>query len=70
MSSNVGVLDRTLRIAVGLILLSLVFIGPKSLWGLVGLVPLLTGLAGFCPAYRLAGANTRDCCGGQASKRN
>ncbi len=62
MSPNVGMFDRVLRIAVGLVLLSLVFIGPKSLWGLVGLVPLLTGLARFCPAYRLAGISTCDCC--------
>jgi hypothetical protein len=55
---NVGGIDKTLRIVVGLVLLSLVFIGPKTLWGLVGLVPLVTGLVGFCPAYRLAGLNT------------
>jgi hypothetical protein len=58
MSHNVGTWDRTLRIVLGLALLSLVFVGPKSLWGLVGLIPLLTGLAGFCPAYRLVGAST------------
>jgi hypothetical protein len=62
MKSNVGVVDRGLRIIVGLILLSLVFVGPKTLWGLVGLVPLLTGLARFCPAYRLAHISTCDCC--------
>jgi cadmium resistance protein CadD (predicted permease) len=58
MTLNVGTWDRALRIAVGLALLALVFVGPKTLWGLVGLIPLLTGLAGFCPAYRLVGANT------------
>lgn len=58
MTVNVGTWDRALRIIVGLVLLSLVVAGPKTLWGLVGLVPLLTGIAGFCPAYRVAGAST------------
>ncbi len=68
MNLNVGILDRTLRIVVGLILLSLVFVGPKTLWGLIGLLPLLTGLARFCPAYRLAGVNTCDGRGRPAAK--
>lgn len=55
---NEGNLDRGLRVVVGLAVLSLVVVGPKSLWGLVGLVPLLTGLVGFCPVYRLFGLNT------------
>lgn len=50
--------DRIVRVLAGLVLLSMIFVGPKSLWGLVGLVPLLTGLAGFCPLYRLVGVNT------------
>jgi hypothetical protein len=58
MPCNVGTIDRTLRIVVGLGLLSLVFVGPQTLWGLIGLVPLLTGLAKFCPAYSIAGMNT------------
>ncbi len=60
MGKNVGMLDRTIRILVGLVLLSGVFVGPKSLWGLIGLLPLLTGLASFCPAYRIAGMSTCD----------
>lgn len=55
---NEGTLDRTLRVIVGLALLSLVFVGPKSLWGLVGLVPLVTGLVGSCPLYSLLGLRT------------
>jgi hypothetical protein len=58
MTRNEGSLDRALRIIVGLVLLSLIFVGPKTLWGLIGLVPLLTGLFGFCPAYKLLGLNT------------
>jgi hypothetical protein len=58
MTSNVGTWDRNLRIVAGLALLSLVFVGPQTPWGLIGLVPLITGLARFCPAYRIAGINT------------
>ena len=55
---NEGTLDRTIRIILGLALVSLVFVGPRSFWGLAGLVPLGTGLIGFCPLYRLVGLNT------------
>ena len=55
---NVGGIDRVLRIVVGLALISLVFVGPKVIWGWVGLVPLLTGIFRFCPAYKLLGVNT------------
>ena len=62
MTRNVGALDRGIRIVLGLVLLSLVFIGPKSLWGLVGLVPLITGLVGWCPPYHLLGISScREC---------
>ncbi|MBK8630095.1 MAG: DUF2892 domain-containing protein [Sphingomonadales bacterium] len=58
MPCNEGKTDRTLRVIAGLILLSLVFVGPQTPWGWVGLVPLLTGVFGFCPAYTLLGINT------------
>jgi Protein of unknown function (DUF2892) len=58
MPCNEGKLDRALRIIAGLVLISLVFVGPKALWGWVGLVPLLTGLFGFCPIYPILGINT------------
>ncbi|MEW2914231.1 DUF2892 domain-containing protein [Leisingera sp. JC11] len=58
MPRNEGTLDRALRILLGLILLSLVFIGPQTLWGLIGLVPLATGLVGYCPLYQLIGLST------------
>lgn len=58
MTSNVGRLDRALRIILGLGLLSLTVVGPMTPWGFVGLVPLATGLIGFCPAYRLIGLST------------
>jgi len=55
---NEGVLDRVIRVVVGLALLSLLVVGPKTLWGLVGLVPLITGLVGFCPIYKVFGLST------------
>lgn len=58
MKINEGKIDRALRIVIGLALLSLVFIGPQTLWGLVGLVPLLTGVVGFCPVYKMLGLDT------------
>jgi len=64
MLKNIGRWDRVLRIVVGVALLALVFVGPKTLWGLVGLVPLISGLAGICPAYAIAGVSTcgAGCC--------
>ncbi|EDZ48229.1 conserved hypothetical protein [Rhodobacterales bacterium Y4I] len=58
MPRNEGTLDRALRVILGLILLSLVFIGPQTLWGLIGLVPLATGVMGYCPVYQILGLNT------------
>ena len=56
--TNVGTLDRAIRIVLGLALISLTFVGPHSLLGLLGLIPLATGLVGFCPLYRLLGLST------------
>ena len=60
MNANVGGIDRTLRIVVGIALLSLFFIleGNARYWGLIGIVPILTGTFRFCPAYTLLGVNT------------
>lgn len=55
---NEGKIDRALRIVVGAGLISLVFIGPQTAWGWIGLVPLLTGIVGNCPVYSLLGINT------------
>jgi hypothetical protein len=56
--TNEGTIDRAVRVALGLTLLSLTIVGPHSLWGLIGLVPLATGAIGFCPLYRLVGLKT------------
>lgn len=51
-------LDRVLRVGLGVGILSLLFVGPKSMWALLGLIPLLTGLIGSCPLYTLFGVST------------
>jgi hypothetical protein len=58
MKLNEGAVDRILRIIVGLGVLSLAFIGPQTAWGYLGVIPLLTGIVGFCPLYALLGINT------------
>ncbi|MEM9207470.1 MAG: DUF2892 domain-containing protein [Pseudomonadota bacterium] len=55
---NVGSTDRIIRIVLGLVLLSLVFVGPQTPWGWIGVVPLVTGLFKFCPAYLPFGLKT------------
>lgn len=55
---NEGTLDRAIRIALGVTLLALVFIGPKTAWGWIGVVPLATGLIGWCPLYSVLGIDT------------
>jgi hypothetical protein len=51
-------IERVVRVVLGLALLLLVVVGPKTPWGLLGLVPLLTGVLGSCPAYTLFGIST------------
>jgi len=58
MTRNEGNVDRIVRVVAGLIILSLAFVGPKSAWGYIGLLPIITGLVGVCPAYSLFGINT------------
>ncbi len=59
MNVNEGTLDRSIRVLVGIVVLSLVFVGPTSPYALLGLVPLVTGLVGYCPTYRLLGISTK-----------
>lgn len=58
MKTNMGSTDRTIRIVVGVVLIALVFVGPQIVWGWVGIVPILTALVGYCPAYSLLGIKT------------
>ncbi len=58
MIKNVGGADRVIRIVAGLVLIGLAASGTVGWWGWLGLVPLATGLAGWCPPYSLFGINT------------
>lgn len=58
MKSNVGGIDRVLRIVVGLVLIGLAATGTVGVWGWIGVVPLATGLIGWCPPYAVFGWNT------------
>jgi len=58
MKTNEGMADRAIRIIAGLVLISLVFVGPQTPWGWIGLIPLGTGLMGWCPIYQVLGLKT------------
>lgn len=58
MKTNIGTVDRVLRIAVGLILMGLAYTGTIGAWGWIGVVPLATGLVGWCGLYQLLGIKT------------
>ena len=58
MKQNVHNIERVVRVIVGLAIISLVFIGPQSAWGWLGLIPLATGVIGWCPPYALFGFST------------
>jgi hypothetical protein len=58
MQANVGGMDKIARIVIGLTLLAMTIVGPRTLWGLIGAIPLATALLNFCPAYTLLGLNT------------
>lgn len=58
MQVNVGTVDRVIRIAVGLLLIGLAATGHIGVWGWIGVVPLITGLVRFCPAYGILGLKT------------
>ena len=55
---NIGNIDRLLRIVIGLAIISLVFWGPKTAWGWIGIIPLATALIGWCPLYAIFGIRT------------
>ncbi len=58
MKQNIHNIERIVRIIIGLVILSLVFIDPKSLWGLIGIMPIFTGVTGWCPPYQVLGIST------------
>lgn len=58
--SNLHPIDRAVRIVLGLILLSLVFIGPQTAWGYAGIILVATAFINFCPLYSILGFSTRS----------
>jgi len=56
--NNIHVIERVFRVLLGLTLLALVFVGPKTPWGALGIVPLVTGIVGTCPLYTILGVKT------------
>ena len=56
---NIGYVDRLIRVVIGLAILPFAFVGPATPWALLGAVPLLTGLTGYCPLYRLLRISTK-----------
>lgn len=59
MPQNIGTVDRWLRIILGVALLALTVYGPKSAWGYLGLIPLVTAVMGYCPLYQIVGWSTK-----------
>jgi len=58
MKANVGTIDKVLRLVAGAALISIVFVGPQTPWGWIGIVPIATALVGWCPAYSIFGINS------------
>ena len=58
LARNMGTIDRAVRTILGIVLIALVFVGPKTPWGWLGLVLLGTAALGYCPPYSLLGINT------------
>lgn len=58
LKQNIGSTDRVIRVVVGILLIALVFVGPQTAWGWIGLIPLATAVIGSCPAYLPLGINT------------
>ena len=58
MKANEGTIDRAMRIIAGLALIALAYTGTIGMWGYIGIMPLLTGILGICPAYSIFGIST------------
>lgn len=62
MEKNIGSVDKVLRILVGLVLIALVFVGPQTVWGWVGVPVILIALFGWCPLYKVLGISSCQKC--------
>ncbi|MFH7587037.1 DUF2892 domain-containing protein [Oceanimonas smirnovii] len=59
MEKNVGSIDKVIRIVVGLALIAMVFVGPQTPWGWIGVIPLITAFVNFCPLYKVLGIKSK-----------
>ncbi|MCC4265911.1 DUF2892 domain-containing protein [Oceanimonas baumannii] len=59
MEKNVGSVDKIIRIVVGLALIAMVFVGPQTPWGWIGVIPLITAFVNFCPLYKVLGIKSK-----------
>jgi len=62
MEKNIGNLDKAIRILIGLVLIALVFVGPQTVWGWIGVPVILIALFGWCPLYKVLGVSTCKRC--------
>ena len=62
MKKNIGAVERVIRSIAGIAIISLAFVGPRSPWAYLGIIPLVTGLIGWCPPYALLGISTCKSC--------
>ncbi len=58
MKKNIGSIERIIRVVVGAAIVSLAFVGPQTPWAYLGIIPILTGIVGWCPPYSLLGIST------------
>ena len=58
MKPNIGTVERIVRVVVGVGILALAFVGPRTPWAYLGVLPILSGLVGWCPPYALLGIST------------
>ena len=66
-SVNEHPIERIARVVIGVVLISLAFVGPKTPWGFIGILPVLTGTFGMCPLYSLLGVSTCSAASRKAS---
>lgn len=62
MDKNIGSVDKIIRVLVGLVLVALVFVGPQTPWGWIGVPFILIALVGTCPIYKIIGVSTCKAC--------
>ena len=69
MDKNVGNADKLVRVVLGIALLAMVFVGPQTAWGWIGVIPLATAAVGWCPLYTVLGIKTCSTASAKAGKR-